>query len=423
MTKESPSLKQLRAFFAVAKAESVTGGSLAMNLSQPAVTQSIAKLEAGLGVAVFNRTRLGSYLTEAGTILLRRVERFFNQWEAALCNPDVGAPFATAATVRSMLIKISSSQMQALIAIAESSSFNEAARRLQISQPSLQRAARELEQILQKTLYHRTSTGISATRAAQELARRLSIALREIGYAIEEIEAARGQASPRISVGALPLACLPLLACAVNDLLLEYPQAEIEIRDGRYEPLLAELRSGKIDFLYGILRCPADIGDVREMPMLRDQYRIAVRRGHPLARRPEIRVEDMANYDWILPGEGNPRRRVIEHLFGDAARKPDIRIVTSCIAAHKAILVSSDRLTLLTDSELREQAHELTALPVSGLATRRPEGVALRRDWDPTPAQHTFLKLLERHTQNWIRSRPAWFPAEPAVPEAISQNQ
>lgn len=422
MANETPSLKQLRAFFAVAKAESVTGGSLAMNLSQPAVTQSIAKLETNLGVALFNRTRVGSYLTDHGLIFLRRVERFFSQWETALCCPDIGAPFVARDAVRSMSIKISSSQVQALIAIAGSSSFNEAARRLQISQPSLQRAARELEHVLQRGLYHRTSTGIAATRAAQELARRFSIALREIGYAIEEIEVARGQASPRISVGALPLARLSLIACAINDLLLEYPGAEIEIRDGRYEPLLTELRSGKIDILCGILRCPADISDVVEVPLLRDQYRVGVRRGHPLAMKRKLDVTDLARYDWILPGEGNPRRRVVELLFESLPTKPEIRIVTSSIAAHKAILVSSDRLTLLTESELREQADRLTALPFSGLAPRRPEGVALRKDWQPTPAQARFLDLLEQHTRTWIEMMPAWPEAEAATRQPVSQN-
>jgi DNA-binding transcriptional LysR family regulator len=415
-----PPLRQLRAFFAVAKSQSVTRAAQAINLSQPAVSQLIANLEAGLDAALFSRTPTGSYLTGPGEIFLARVQRVLDHMENALCDPVVGAPFASRDQVRAMLIRISSHHVRALLSIADSSSFDEAARLIGISQPSLQRAARELERIVERPLYHRTASGMKVTRPAFELARRLRIAMREVEYGVEEIEAARGLFTGRFTIGAIPLAGVSLLALALNDLLDAYPQTRIEIRDGRYEPMLAELRSGKVDILYGVLRCPAEIEDVTEIALFRDRYRIVVRRDHPLTCCGTVAIADLAAYDWILPGEGNPRRRVVEQLFADAAIQPRISIETSSIPAHKAILASSNRITLLTESEIKDRPDQLTALPFDGLAPRRPEGYAIRRDWKPTLIQQHFLELLQRHTQAWVAATPDGCAAEPAATGLIS---
>ena len=401
-----PPLRQLRAFFAVAKSQSVTRAAKVINLSQPAVTQLIANLELSLDAPLFSRTPTGSYLTNLGDIFLARIQRVLNHMEDALCEPLIGAPFATRDQVRSMLIKISSHHVRALLSIADSSSFDEAARGLAISQPSLQRAARELERIVERPLYHRTASGMNVTGPAFELARRLRIAMREVEYGVEEIEAARGLYTGRFTIGAIPLAGVSLLALALNDLLETYPQTQIEIRDGRYEPMLAELRSGKVDMLYGVLRCPAEITDVTEIALFRDRYRIVVRPDHPLTRCGAIGLAELAAYDWILPGEGNPRRRVVEQLFADAPTQPRISIETSSIPAHKALLASSDRITLLTEGEIKDRPDQLTALPFDGLAPRRPEGYAIRRDWKPTLIQQHFLELLQRHTQAWTTKAP-----------------
>ena len=240
----------------------------------------------------------------------------------------------------------------------------------------------------------------------------------EAEYGVEEVEAARGIFTERLTIGAIPFAGVSLLALALNDLLDAYPQTKVEIRDGRYEPMLAELRSGKIDILYGVLRCPPEIEDVTEVALFRDHYRIVVRRDYPLTRRGQLDIKDLIEYDWILPGIGNPRRHVIKLLFADSGSHPRVAIETSSIPAHKAILVSSERITVLTKSELKDSPDQLTTLPFESLAPRRPEGYAMRKDWKPTLMQQRFLKMAKYHTEAWVAaadhgSEPVSWPTKP----------
>ena len=61
-------------------------------------------------------------------------------------------------------------------------SFDQAARSLGVSQPSLNRTARELERNLRRAIYYRVARGITTTEQGAELARQFKLAMRELDY-------------------------------------------------------------------------------------------------------------------------------------------------------------------------------------------------------------------------------------------------
>jgi LysR family transcriptional regulator, nitrogen assimilation regulatory protein len=72
-------LKQLRALVAVADAGSVTRAATVLNLVQPAVTRQLQLLESQLGTPLFDRSRHGMQLTEAGATLVGHARRILEQ--------------------------------------------------------------------------------------------------------------------------------------------------------------------------------------------------------------------------------------------------------------------------------------------------------------------------------------------------------
>jgi LysR family transcriptional regulator of gallate degradation len=151
---ELPNLRHLRVFQAVARLGSVSGASREARVSQPAVTQGMAKLEALLDVVLFERRQSGCYLTEYGRTYLARTNRMFTEMEEGLAAPRVGPPFADSKSLKSILAKITATHVRALMAVAEHRSIETAALKLGISASSLTRAARDLEGVLRRTLFH-----------------------------------------------------------------------------------------------------------------------------------------------------------------------------------------------------------------------------------------------------------------------------
>jgi LysR family transcriptional regulator, regulator for genes of the gallate degradation pathway len=391
-----PSLRLLQIFQATVDQRSISGASRQISISQPAATQSIRRLEALLGVALLERERRSCSPSEAGAILYRRIQRLYDHVELALSEPLVGVPFAEGRRVQTLARAITEVQMRALTAIDATGSFEQAARFLQNSPPAVQRAARELEGKLRRPLYGRTANGVSTTRIGAELARRLRLAMRELDDAIDEIAIARGQAPSNLLLGVLPLACTSVLAAALDDLTRDYPGVNIRVTESVYDTLTRQLRSGQIDFIFGVLRLAQCMQDVDELPLLHDPYAVVARPSHPLNKQANVSLDDLARHEWMAPPTTSPRRQLIDALFGESGRKPRIAVETNSLATMKALLAVSDRLTLLTRHEaLREaEAGSLGILRFSQAIARNPTGLAVRKDWQPTPVQQRFIARL-----------------------------
>ena len=173
-----PSLRQFRAFEAVARCQSIGGAAKELGLSQPAVTHMIAHLESALAASLLERRPGGSFPTPLGSVLLTRVHRLFAHIQSALRDPVIGASLSGGDTIKSVENKITDTHIRALTAIAECGSFEAAARKLDISQPALHRSARDLERVVRRSLYQRMARGLGPTAQAREFARRLKVALR-----------------------------------------------------------------------------------------------------------------------------------------------------------------------------------------------------------------------------------------------------
>lgn len=384
------SIRHLKVFNSVARLNGVRRASEECHLSQPAVTQALAKLEEQIGVTLLDRRASGTYLNELGVIFYRRTQRLFAQLEQALI--EVGVP-AAPVPVNSLCTRISRSHLRSLIAIVENGSFANAARALGVSQTSLQRAARDLEKTLRTPLYMQTAAGIVATPAAAEFARKVKIALREVDLGIQEVEAAHGNVGGEIIIGAMLLTGSVVLASVINEFVSKFPKANVRILNGNAEDLLRYLRMGDVDVVIGLLRDPCAV-DLLHRPLAETPYVVAARHGHPLFAKERVTMDDLAKYEWIVGTPGATRRIHFDELFKGHC-VPVARIETCSLPTIRLLLTQSDRLTLLTSYELMHEEDSLAAIPFQPIRPVPNFGLTVRHDWLPTQLQASFIELMQ----------------------------
>lgn len=389
-----PSFRHLRVFQAVASCSNLSRAAAEMNMSQPAVTQAMARIEEWVGATLFQRSSKGTYLTREGKIFCDCVNRLFERIIGVLESTVLRDGSKKA--VRLAASRLKSSHINVLAVVAGSYSFEDAALALGISRTTVQRTARELEAILGCQLYERGPQGIAVTNQTRELARSLQRICQELREEMGEVTLQRDKSALRIFIGAQPLASRALLAGAINGVLSNYPDARIRIIEGSYQFLLQELRSGHLDVMFGGLQRPPRIHDVLEEPLFEEPYCVVARAGHPLSRRKIVRAADLLALDWVLPGVGTQRRQAFEHLFAGAGRYPKCSVETTSVTAQIAILAASDRVTLLTRTELalEPRMRGFIVLPLDTAIARTADGVTMRADWKPTPVQACFLDQL-----------------------------
>jgi DNA-binding transcriptional LysR family regulator len=386
-----PNIRHLAAFLAASRYLRLGRAAEWVNLSQPATTQAIRQLETGLGQLLFERSSKGLKLTVAGERFQIRIERAF-QWlregQRIIGN--------SAQHLENYITRV---QLRALIAIVEQGGYSLAARALGVSQPSVHRAARKLENLCRQRLFVASGQGVDITVPARELARCASLALVEIGQAIEELRELRGILDGRIWIGCLPLGRTRIVPQAVTRLLDRFPDVKVRIVDGAYADLLNALRHGQIDILFGALRLPPPSSDIVQEEMFAEPLSLIVRAGHPILSNPRFDAISLSKLDWVLPREGTPARSSFKAFFSSHAVTAPQRIIEcSSLIALRALLTGSDRIGLLSVEQVRYEIDagflKILAAPMPN--TERPIGVAVRQHWQPTSVQTEFIALLRQ---------------------------
>jgi LysR family transcriptional regulator, regulator for genes of the gallate degradation pathway len=402
-----PSLKQLRTFTVVAEAGSALAASGRLRVSQPAVCYSLARLESALGVRLLERNASGSYLTAAGQLMYNRTSRLFAQIIEAV-RDAIDAEETGSDKYEALAWKLRETQVRALVSIWRAGSFRAAARELSIAEPSLQRPARELERLLRVNLYRRTAMAFEVNATGAELARRLSLALGEIWCAVEEIGAALQSSRAGLRVGVLALSPRNILADATTELLVRQPHQRVDVIEDSYERHVEALRSGDIDVIFGALRELPSSGDLVEQRLIADPYVLVCRASHPLARRRNVAPSHLAQFDFVLPSQGLPRRAALDRMLTHWKLKPKARIETSCLSTILALLRGSDRISLLSRWHVdHAESADLHCINVAGASDGpRFVGLTLRTDWLPTPFQNEFLSIIEDAAKRYAEPAP-----------------
>ena len=392
-----PNLRHLRAFVLVAECGGITRAASHIHLSQPAITQALAKLEDRFATKLLEAGPEGMATTAAGALLRDRVERALALIEAGAREARGEGRRAAAGFARfEQLITVA--QLRALAAMATTRNFSLAARELGLSQPSVHRAARDLERLTGLMLFVATRQGVDLTPAAEVFARHAALAHAELQQGFAEVSESLGRDPGQIVVGAMPFGRTKLLPDALNHLSRVRPLARVRVISAPYDGLLSRLRNGVIDFLLGALRDPLPIDDVVQEPLVDDPLAIVARAGHPLVARPAVGYDDLLAFPWAVPGDDTPTRAVFHQMFPPAAeaRMPGGMIETSSLVLLRGVLGGSDRLTLLSARQaLYEIDQGLLAVvpyPVS-LGSRRI-GLTVRRGWRPTATQAVLIDHL-----------------------------
>jgi DNA-binding transcriptional LysR family regulator len=397
MPQTLPNLRHLGVFLELARQSSISAAARAVHLSQPAVSQILAGLEAAFGARLLDRTSGGIATTEAGEHVRARAARALEQIRDGLAEAGYAR---SARNLPGPAHAMTTVQLQALAAVAEHGGFGAASQASGLARPSLHRAARQLERRLGIKLFETTTFGVRPTREAERLARRVRLAFAELAQARAEVDALGGLDTGRTVIGAMPLARSCVVPAAALEFSASYPRHQVAILEGAYDVLLEALRSGRADLLVGALRQPLPQSDVLQQHLFDDPLAIIVRSGHPLTAGAAPVAGELARYPWIVPRQGSPLRRQFEQLF-ERARvvPPGVSIECNSLVAARELLLDSDYVTLLSGRQVRREieAGMLVALPHPDGRVTRPIGLTLRRDWRPTAAQQVLVRVLRSH--------------------------
>lgn len=399
LTPELPNIRHLRVCCEVARCRSVSLAAEREHLSQPAVTQAVAKLEAQLGVALFERRADGMFATAIGAAFLERTGRALEHLAAGAREAARISGRQGARGFPHFDRLLTAAQLRALAAMASASSFSMAARQVGVSQPSLHRAARNLENLAGFAFFESAEEGMALTPAALAFALRAKLFRSELQQGFDEVGMTLGRDSTAIVIGSLPLARTAILPTAIDAMVREKAGVQMRVVDGPYAELLRLLRFGDIDFMIGALRDPPPVDDIAQERLFDDPLAIVVGRGHELAERTHVKIEELLAFPWVAPPRATPAGHYLYDLLGiDRMAQTPVRVVSSSLVLVRGLLAAGDYITIISLHQIRHElaAGDMVPLAIDIGASGRPIGLTFRADWRPTATQKRFLDLV-RH--------------------------
>jgi LysR family transcriptional regulator, hydrogen peroxide-inducible genes activator len=283
-----------------------------------------------------------------------------------------------------------------LVAVADQRHFGRAAARCFVSQPTLSAQLKKLEQSLGVQLIERAPNNIGLTAAGEQIVARA----RRILEASEEVVAlARSQRDPlsgRLRAALLPTIGPYLLPHVARAIRKGLPRLELMLYEYRTATILEKLQAGELDL--GILALPVELGGGLEARELyREPFTVALPDGHPLARRPSLRIADLEDERLLLLEDGHCLREQALEVCSRAGVTDSQDFRATSLETLRQMVATGAGLTLLPLLAARGaygNARGVAIRPFVRPAPSRQVGAIWRRSTARRPAIEALCALI-----------------------------
>ena len=282
------------------------------------------------------------------------------------------------------------------LTVAREESFSRAADALYLSQPTLSRQIREMEEELGVQLLVRTNRNVRLTQEGQRLRRRAQEIVDLMDKTQDEFASPEGEVAGEIAIGCGETQIMREVAKVAIPLQQEHPGIRFNLYSANADDVSEKLDQGLLDF--GLMFEPFDMRryDTLVLPFS-DTIGFLMQESHPLAKKKALRMEDVTGVPLILPRKGQAVSPSVSPMNGDF----DInRLNVVCyynLLFNAAVMVGQGMGIALCFDHLADTTEHtgLTFRPVCPLMVSR-----LRLAWKKyqifSPAAELFLRRMKQ---------------------------
>jgi DNA-binding transcriptional LysR family regulator len=287
-------------------------------------------------------------------------------------------------------------RMRVLREVIATGSFSAAADSLHLSQSAVSQQVAALEKEVGMKLLERTSDGPKLTKAGETLTDHADAVLSRLAEAERELSAIAGLEGGRVRVISFPSASATLLTRGVSLFRSRFPAIELELGEGEPEDSVPAIRAGDYDVAlsFDFSAHPVEPGrDLERALLLEERMWVALPPGHPLAEGDAVRLEDLAEDDWMCGRSGSCREHVIR-LCREAGYEPQVSFDSDDYQVLKGLVAAGLGVTLLPELALAERPTGLELRPIAGRAATRRVWAVTREASTRSPATQAMVGVL-----------------------------
>lgn len=244
------------------------------------------------------------------------------------------------------MVRYTLRQLTYFRAVAEHGGIAQAARALNISQPSIAQALQKLEEVLGLTLFERHhARGLTLTLQGRVFLQHAAVLTHSAEQVEREARALAAETAGEIRLGVFWTLAPFYVADLIRGFAAEAPGVVIRQREMALTDLAEALNAGEIDLALTYDR-GADLSGLTLAEMAALRPTVVVAADHPLAARRSVALGELAREPYVmLDGPGS--RTYFEELLAEGGIDPPVAYVSTSLEAVRSAVAAGFGFTLL----------------------------------------------------------------------------
>ncbi|MDZ7994352.1 MAG: LysR family transcriptional regulator [Nostoc sp. EfeVER01] len=266
-------------------------------------------------------------------------------------------------------------QLQAFLAIAQTGSFQQAARTSGVTQSTISRQIQALEADLGIELFHR-STHAKLTLGGERLLPRVRKICQEWQTATEELADLIAGKQPELCIAVIHSLCGSYLPPVLQKFCHDYPDVQLRVTSLGSDRALKVLKDGLVDL--AIVMNNRFLTTSREMvvEVLYDEpIEVLTAANHPLAQYECVPWSELIRYPQVVFKDGYGMQRLIQDRFERMEATLQSALEVNTLDAFRGVVRQGELIALLPQSALLEARLDPT-LAIRSLASNNTSGLA-----------------------------------------------
>jgi DNA-binding transcriptional LysR family regulator len=174
-----------------------------------------------------------------------------------------------------------------------------AARLLDVTQPAVSHALKELEAQIGFVLFHRSSGPLRPTPEAEALLPEIERLFAQVGSFRLRVDELRGDTVGHLSVASVPSSAVRLLPSAIAALRASRPGVRVKLLVNTVAEVAGRIKDEAVDL--GFVLSPIEHTGIASLPLLDTRIVAYVPAAHPLAQAPVVSADSLAGVATIIP--------------------------------------------------------------------------------------------------------------------------
>jgi DNA-binding transcriptional LysR family regulator len=296
-------------------------------------------------------------------------------------------------------------QIHTFLEIVRLKSFSKAAQTCYRTQPAISAQVRQMEQELRAELFERFGSRISLTTAGRlfaQYAEQLTDLRKRAQDALAELERdPRGE----LVIAANEATCIYVLPDVFSEYRRRFPSVQLQVVRSYGSRVVEGVMENSADF--GLTQLPVEEKRLQVVCVHRDEIRLIVPAGHPLAERDSVLPGDLKEFFVVLPQQGKTRSRLNAWL---EPVEDDLRISMELDSNEmmKRFVMAGLGVGFVAVSNCREEvaAGRLKDIPLGPEPMVRQLGLIYRKDKALSKAALGFIQCVLEKMNDGSAGRP-----------------